>query len=597
MKQFLFSALGAFVGVMLFSIVSILLIFGFIGAAIQAAGDDAAARESVAGDALVLSLDLREDMLDQPTGAPFAFAEPPSLIEVVDALARAETDDKVKGLFIRANEFGMPPAQAEEIRQAILSFRAADKFVITHSQGFNSTSVLPYLAVSGSDELWLQDTAGFNVAGLATETPFFGGMLEKIGAQSQIFQIAEYKNAANSYNESGFTEAHREALLSWMNAIHDSSLVKIAQDRDLRPAETRALLADTPYTTEAVLETRLVDRMGHVAEALEAALDRAGDGKLVTLKDYSKARGSAWSSGDVIALVGGQGAIVTGETLDATGPFGGGDYMGSDTIAAAIDDAAEDDAVKAIVLRVDSPGGSIVASDQIWDAVERAQEAGKPVVASMGSLAASGGYYISVGADRIVAHPTTITGSIGIFGGKLVIDETLDYAGINIEPSSVGGSFAGAYTAQQPFSETQESAVRALLRDGYDEFTGRVAEGRSLSAAEVETIARGRVWTGEQALERGLVDQLGGLRAALDEARELAGLDADAAIQVRRFPATPTGFEALQQLFSVSSDAGEAMAAIAAVSELPEVRAAIEARRAAERQGEIQARTDAAPPR
>ena len=592
MKQFLFSALGAFVGVFLFVLLSLFMLGALIAAAVNAAGDNSAAEHSVAGDSLVLELDLREPMLDQPSGAPFAFGETPSLTTTIEALARAETDEKVKGVFIRANEFGMPPAQAEEIRNAILGLRGAGKFVITHSQGFNSTSVLPYLAVSASDELWLQDTAGFSATGLASETPFFGGALEKYNAQSQIFKIAEYKTAANSYNESGYTDAHRESLTAMLQSIYDSSLTQIAQDRDLTPQQARAILDAAPYSTEAVVSTKLVDRMGQVSEARNAALERAGGGDLVALTDYAEARGSAWKKGPVIAMISGQGAVVTGETLDYTGPFGGGDYMGSDTIALAIDEAAKDESVKAIVYRVDSPGGSIVASDQIWDAVERAQEAGKPVVISMGTLAASGGYYVSAGADHIVANPTTLTGSIGIFGGKIVVDGTLEMVGLNVEPLAVGGDFSGAYTAQRVFTESQEAAVRAYLQDGYDEFTTRVAEGREIPLPQVLEIAKGRVWTGQQAMERGLVDELGGLRTAIDAAKRLAEIEPDASVTLKHFPRPLKGFEALQAFFGVSSEAAQAMITLNNVSQLPEVQAALQARQASERRGEIQARSE-----
>ena len=244
----------------------------------------------------------------------------------------------------------------------------------------------------------------------------------------------------------------------------------------------------------------------------------------------------------------------------------------------AIDAAVRNSNVEAIVIRVDTPGGSAIASDQIWDAVVRARQAGKPVVISMGSLAASGGYYIAAPADMIVANATTITGSIGMLAGKLVIDDALNRVGLNIEPIYVGGEYTLAYSAQTPWSEEQRAAFYEQAENVYEDFTGRVAEGRELPLERVLEIARGRVWTGEQALELGLVDRIGGLREAIDAARELADLGEDDAYQVQRFPRQPTAFEAFQELFGVTAEGAQSLAQIQSLMELPEVQTMLETR-------------------
>ncbi|MEX1252227.1 MAG: signal peptide peptidase SppA, partial [Hyphomonas sp.] len=226
---------------------------------------------------------------------------------------------------------------------------------------------------------------------------------------------------------------------------------------------------------------------------------------------------------------------------------------------------AEDEDVKAIVFRVDSPGGSPTASDQIWRAVERAKEAGKPVVVSMGSLAASGGYYVSTGADAIIANRGTITGSIGIFGGKFALDGTFNKIGVTFDTVSVGGDFANAYGIA-PFNQSQEAEIRAMLKRGYDRFLGLVGEGRGMSYDEVHDVARGRVWSGEEAAKIGLVDELGGFMTALDKAKELAGIEADKQPLLVFYPHRKTGFEAFESLFGVSAETARAAAVLSALA-------------------------------
>lgn len=583
MKQFWVTFFGSVVGVVVGAVLVVFLVVmmiaGAIGAAIQGAGEGA----PLPSDRVVVELDLRETRTDQPSNNPFAFGQPLPIVDVVRALERAETDRRVAGLFIRANEYGMSPGQAEELRAAIAALRASGRFVIVHAQGFESGSVSNYFAVSGADEIWLQDTATFSAAGLATETPFFGGLFERFEAEPEFLQFHEYKNAANIYTETGFTEAHLEATTSFLGSIFDSVADAVAADRGFAPDQARTLFMQAPHSAETALQARLVDRLGHVEAARTAARDRAGNGaQMVSIRAYHDSLGEQ-TRGDVIALIEGQGAIVTGYARG--GAFGGEDMLGGDAMAEAIDAAARDDAVRAIVLRVDSPGGSAIASDQVWDAVRRAREAGKPVVVSMASLAASGGYYISVPADHIVAHATTLTGSIGVLGGKLYLHETFGLIGLNIEPLAVGGDFALAYSSQTRWTEAQREAVRAIMSDIYDDFTGRVAEGRNMPIERVREAARGRVWTGAQAAELGLVDEIGGLRTAVAAARRLANIDETAPVRLRRYPQPPSPFEALMRLFSGASETAESVARFNALMNLPEVRAAVEARQQADQPG------------
>ncbi|MEP3891150.1 MAG: signal peptide peptidase SppA [Hellea sp.] len=582
MRQFFTVVFGTVVGIFAFFFVVIVLfmIIGVIGGAMSS---------MKAKDSYVLSLDLRQGLRDHSAGESVFGGSSASVVDTVRALSSAKDDNLVKGLFIRANQFGMAPASSEEIRLALKDFKSSGKFVITHAQGFEGTSIMPYRAVSASDELWMQDTTGFAVAGIRSESEFYGGVFEKFGAQAQFEQFYEYKNAANTYMQKGYTDAHREAATSYLTSLYDGAVNQIAEDRGVSEDAIKGILMSAPHSAEAALSAKMVDKMGHVEEAREYARKKAG-GDTIKFKSV-KAYGAGNNfSGDTIAFIGGQGPVVTGSSADGSNPFtGGGVTMGGDTLAKAFDDAAKDKRVKAIVFRVSSPGGSPSASDQIHDAVARAQEAGKPVIISMGVYAASGGYYVSANADKIVALPATITGSIGVLGGKIALEDTFAKVGYNIEGITIGGDFAGAYSADEPFNESQREAYHGQLEDIYEDFTGRVAEGRNIPIDRVKEIAKGRVWTGTQAKEIGLVDELGGIMKAIDVAKEIADIEPDAKIHLKRFPRAKTTSEQLEELFGGSVEMSESLAAMSEVMQMPEVQAAIRARNAAKIGNELKA--------
>lgn len=579
MKQFWMSLFGSvagvLIGVILIGVFLFLMVSGLIASAVQNAETEA--DRALPASGIVLELDLRLPRPDQASRSPFAFSQPLAIIDLVTALDRAGGDRRVAGVFVRANEFAMSPGQAEEIRSALNRFAAAGKFVTIHAQGFEGAGVMNYFAVAGTGELWLQPTSSFSATGLASETLFLGGLFEQFGAQADFVQLYEYKNAADIYTQTGFTDAHREATLSLLGDLYNTAVTRLAHDSGQSADALRALIEAGPYTAARAHEVGLVDRLGQVHEAREAARSQvAGAARFMPIETYGRTpSGTAGGQNrPVIALVTGQGPIVTG---DPAAGFGGEDVIGSDRMASAIDAAARDPAVRAIVLRLDTPGGSATASDQIWDAVMRAREAGKPVIVSMGAVAASGGYYIAAPADMIVANAATLTGSIGMLGGKIVIDGALQRIGLNLEPLAVGGDYALANSSATPWTESQRAAYTRLAEQVYADFTSKVAEGRDLPMARVQDIARGRVWTGAQAIELGLVDRLGGLQDAIAAARELAGLDADEPVRLRRFPAEPTPFEAFMQIFGMSAEGVSALVRLEALLSQPEVRAALEA--------------------
>ena len=581
MRQFIITLIGTVVGIF---VAVFLLIFFLIalGAAAAPKGDIATGN--------ILDIDLRQPMTDQSAGDSLFGASGLAMTDIARKIDRAKSDDSIKGMFIRVNPYGMSPARAQEFRSAVTDFKTADKFVIAHAQGFEGLSPFNYMAVSAADDLWLQDTAGFSPAGVRAEVGFMGGVFEKYDAKAEFIQFHEYKNAANVYTRSEFTDAHRASMESMVGSLYDSAVQTIALDRALggnesgdspnfeaREARLTEILNTAPHSAEDAKAAGLVDTLGHYAAAREHAKREAGEnGGFLSITDYDLPA----TSGPVIALIGGEGAIMTGASSGQS-PFSSAVTMGSDTVSKAISDAAKDKKVEAIVLRVDSGGGSAIASDQMWDAVVRAKAAGKPVIVSMGQYAASGGYYMAAPADKILAQPMTLTGSIGVLGGKIALEDTYAKVGYNVDAVSKGGDYVAAFSSDIPWTPELREKVRSSMEDIYVDFTTRVAEGRDIPIERVREIAKGRVWTGIQAKEIGLVDELGGLMDAIEAAKEAAEIDADKTVKIKKFPRPLTPAQQLEQLFGNSVSAGKNLSTLSDILAAPETQALLKAREAA----------------
>lgn len=575
MKQFFITIAGVIVGGFLL-IILLFMAIGAIGAAAVGAGSKV---ESVSNQT-VLTLDLRSGMLDHGAGETLFGASPQNVVDTVLALNRAKTDDNIKGLFIRSG-FGMVPASAEEIRLALIDFKESGKFVVTHSQGFESTSLIPYMVVASSDEIWQQATTSFSPAGLYSESGFYGGVFDKYDVKAEFAQFYEYKNAANTYTQSTMTEPHREATTAFLTSIYDTSVAHIASDRDLTIETVEGILRSAPHSAETALETGMIDKLGHYADALAYVKTKAGGDK-TKLKSVRSYGPGVSVKGSTIAFIGGQGPVTLGGSQDGSNPFSSTVSMGSDTLSSALEKASKDKTVKAIVFRVSSPGGSATASDDIYNAVDMAQKAGKPVVISMGQYAASGGYYVSANAAKIVAMPTTITGSIGVLGGKVALRDAYAKVGYNVESVRIGGEYGGVFSGDEPFTQAQRKAFTDQMEDIYVDFTTVVAEGRNMPIENVREIAKGRVWTGAQAKERGLVDEFGGIMKAIELAKEAAGLEPDAEYKLRRFPRPKSRGEQFEELFNVTAEFGRDVKALREISDIPEVQAILKARAEAE---------------
>jgi protease IV len=554
LKQFLFTIAGVFVGLILFFVILPIILLA------SAAGSTKPTTPSNA----ILVLDLRHDLSDLSPQSPFgALGGKLSVVDVVRKLEAAETDHHIKGVFVRAPEMGLAPAHAEEIRQAIIDFKSTGKFVVAHAQGFEMPSLSNYVAVSAATNIWLQNGSDFAATGLASETMFLGGLFEKFGINAQFEQFYEYKNAANVYTQKDYTEAHREATNSLLTSVYNSFLAEIATDRKIGVEPLKVTLDAAPLAPQIALNAKLVDKLGMPEEALDYAISQAGGKDKANTIEISEYTPSP-SSGPNIAIVGGEGAIVTGP--NSTNPFSEEQQMNSDAIANAIRTASDDDSIKAIVLRVSSPGGSAIASEQIWTAVERAKALKKPVVVSMGAYAASGGYYVSAGADKIVAMPSTITGSIGVLGGKMAINGALNkYTGANISNIYVGGEYSTAFSEATPFTNSQREAFHNAMARVYEQFTGKVAQGRKLPIEKVQEIAKGRVWAGNQAQSIGLVDKIGGLRVAIEEAKALAKIDAKKSVNIIMYPEEEDPLKMLSSILGGSAQSARAAAVYGAI--------------------------------
>lgn len=534
---------------------------------------------------MVLTADLRHTLDDSNRQNPFGlYAHPLTVMDVILALDRAERDSRVKGLYLRVGNAGIAVAQAEELNAAIERFRKSGKFVIADAQDFGSTGLGDYLLATSANEIWMQPNGTFSAAGAGAGAFFLKGFFDKINAVPQIAKRAEYKSAADMFMQKDYTDPDREQTTRFLQSWYDSAAADIATDRKLTVSAVNEALQASPQFASDVRTKGLVDKIGFDDEAGNEAIARAGNGaKFEQLSDYARAtaQGSEFGSGTQIALVEGAGEIVDG-SADGGGVFGSNTVIAGDDYARAIREATRDKSIKAILLRVDSPGGSVSASAQILDAIQKAQAAGKPVVVSMGTLAASGGYYISCSADKIVAEPATLTGSIGVLTGKVSIGKSLQLTGVTADEIGVGKN-ALMDSALQPYTDQQWQLLNAQADVIYNDFMAKVAKGRKLPLAKVQDIAKGRVWTGADAATNGLVDQLGGFWTAVDSLKKLAKIPAGERVVFRQFPRQKSVFDMLDSAFDSTAASMRMMQGLAAIANAPPVRGMIEAMSAAPR--------------
>ncbi|HEX4159414.1 MAG TPA: signal peptide peptidase SppA [Rhizomicrobium sp.] len=501
---------------------------------------------------MVLNLDLRTSPPDS-SHAPDLFFErrTPPVMDTVLALDRAGRDSRVKGVFLQLGG-GLSVAQAEEIGAALIRFRATGRFVIAYAQGFNDSGLGDYLTAASADQIWMEPKSPFSAAGTGAGAIFLRGLFDKIQAVPQIVKRSDYKSAADMYMEKGYTGPDREQTTAFLQSWYNSAVRAVAAERKLNSKNVVAFLQSSPQFAEDAKRVHLIDELGFDDQAKKAARDRAGRAKLITMGDYARATEDEGlvGHGPQVALIEAAGEIVDGSADH--GSLGGSQVIASDDYAEAFRKARRDSGIKAILFRIDSPGGSVTASAQILEAVKEAQAAGKPVIVSMGPLAASGGYFVSCSADKIVAEPATLTGSIGVLTGKVSFGKSLTLIGVGAADIGVGNN-ALFDSAVEPFTPEQLANLNGQADVIYMDFKQKVAQGRKLTLAQVETIAKGRVWTGADARPRGLVDDLGTFWTAVGAVKTAIGVSPDVRLVFKQYPEKEGFFEALADLLSGSA--------------------------------------------
>jgi protease IV len=496
-------------------------------------------------DRFVLEMDLGEGIVDHLGEDPFLLAvegRRPRLRDLLDALDAAERDPRVAGLRVVGGGGLGGWALTDELRDAIVRFRASGKPTLYFAESFGE--FIPaqgaYHLATAFDEIVLQPSGELGIAPLSVEAPFLAGALEKLSITPRFGARGEYKDAADLFTRTGFSPASREALTALLETLTDGLVEGIASGRRVPADSARRLVARGPWSAREALAAGLVDRLDYRDDAWAGFLEEEPALPVRTVRSYRSALKPAGGSAARVALIHGVGEIQGGRGGDlfSTGGFRAG------LVADAIREASEDPTIQAILFRVDSPGGSYVASDLVRHELRRARERGLPVVVSMGNAAASGGYMVSLEADRIVAQPSTITGSIGVLAGKFAVESFLESFGVTLDRVDLGDPVPG-FSSLGDLSPADLVRLDRALDRIYEDFVEHVARGRGMTFDAAHEVARGRVWSGRDTRAKGLVDALGGYRVATAELRTLLDLAEDAAVELVPYPPERTLFQLL----------------------------------------------------
>lgn len=486
-----------------------------------------------------------------------------TLQEVVQALHRGAKDPRVVGVVGLFNTNLPTLSQGQEIRAALAQFRAAGKFSIAYGPNygeFGPGNQVYYMA-SAFEKIWLQPVGNVGLSGMRIENPFGRAALEKFGVKAHFVQREEYKSAMMMFTEDKMPPPMREEMQAILDSLYGQVVTGVAEGRKLPPETVKALMAKGPYTAKEALERKLIDQIGY-GDEIEKWLDekhgkqatKMAPGSYLRLPDPADRERDKKTAKIVMAKPKATIALITaqGEIADNGGqpsPLSGGSSMDPKEIVQAFRDAADDKDVKIILFRVDSPGGSPSASETIRRAVQLAKEKGKKIVVSMGEMAGSGGYWIVMDGDRIFANPATLTGSIGVLGGKIDLSGAYEKLGVAWESvRSSENDLTGMFSPTQGYGPEESVRINALLDDTYNIFREKVSAARKIPMEKMPQVSKGRVFTGEQAVKLGLVDELGGLRAALDYAKKEQGLQPDDLITLRRLPKQTSPAEKLQEI-------------------------------------------------
>jgi protease-4 len=496
-----------------------------------------------------LMIDVSGDLQEnEPTGLSQFLEPPPTVRSVVDSLRKARVDRRVTSVIIRPTGTAALWGKVQEIREAIIDFKRSKKPIIAYLEYGGDQ---PFYLASACDKVFLMPTASLDLTGMANYELFLRGSLDKIGALPDAIHIGDYKTASNTFTERTFTPAHREMAESLNTDLYQQLIRGVAEGRRKPEAEVRKLVEHGPYLPEDAVRAGLVDDLAYEDEIDDKVQLGRGPTNLLKQHEYRSVplTSLGLNRGSRIAVIYAVGIISSGASnYDSAS----GSVVGSDTIVEYLRKARADRSIRAIVLRIDSPGGSAVASDVIWREIMLTRDT-KPVIASMSDVAASGGYYIAMPANAIVAQPATLTGSIGVVLVRFVIKGTLDKLGVNLETVKQG-RYADIFSPVRPFTPDERQRVGELMQATYDAFVEKAAAGRNTTPEKIDAIAQGRVWTGKQAKDLGLVDELGGLDRAIALAKQRAKIAADADVELVVFPPKKSFLEVLADPFGRSEN-------------------------------------------
>ncbi len=498
---------------------------------------------------LVLRLD--DDLAEVPTDGVvqqiLSANQPSGLPAVLEALHKAKVDRRIQAVIIMPSGLKASYwAKVQEVHDAILDYRKSGKPAVAFLE---YTGEKEYLIASACSKILLMPSAPLDLNGLATYEVFLRGTLDKIGLYPDFLHIGDYKTAYNAFTEKGFTKAHREVTESMTKDLYDQLVHGIAEGRKKTDTDVRALIDQGPFLPDEALRVGLVDDLAYVDQIEDKAHLPGGKGARLEADDYARVSPSSvgLNRGPRIAVIYASGVIASGK--GGYDPLMGG-VLGSDTLIEHIRAARADSSVRAIVLRIDSPGGSATASDAIWRelVITRDERHDRPLVVSMSDLAASGGYWMAMAAPYIVAQPGTLTGSIGVVTGKMVTGGVYTKLGANIETVSQG-KFAELASPVRPFNDAERKKVESMIEETYDQFVEKAAQSRHMAPEKLDAIAQGRVWTGRQAKANGLVDELGGLDRAIVAAKLRAKIPADSDVEIVVYPPKRSFFDLVAKGF------------------------------------------------
>ena len=502
----------------------------------------------IAGNSTLL-LKVGGDLAEIEPGGVFGpFLEPPPTVRsLTEALRKAKVDRRVTSVIVRPAGTAALWGKVQEVRDAILDFRSSGKPIVAFLEYGGEQE---YFLASACDKVFLMPTASLDLTGIASYELFLRGTLDKIGTFPDVLHVGEYKTAANTFTEKTYTPSHREMAQSLNTDLYEQLVRGVAESRHKTVEEVRALIDHGPYLPEDAIRAGLIDDVAYEDEIDDKVALGRGTQRYVSLDEYRRIspRSVGLNKGPRIAVVYAVGMITSGESSDDATM---GQSVGSDTIVEHLRKVRADNSIKAVVLRVDSPGGSAIASDIIWREVVLTRDK-KPVIASMSDVAASGGYYISMPAHKIVAQPATLTGSIGVVMIKFAIGGTLEKLGMNMERVT-NGKYADLWAPDRPFTPEERKKIEDSMHATYETFVEKAAAGRKTTPERIDSIAQGRVWTGAQAKQHGLVDELGGLERALVLAKQAAGIDEKSEVELVVYPQRRSIYELFQTPFGTDS--------------------------------------------